>query len=345
MRDVYEVLGVARDASPDEIKKAYRKLAVKYHPDKNPGDKAAEEKFKEVSLAYEVLSDPAKREEYDRRGQRGYEQAHEGAFSPEDVSVEDILGRYGDIFGSFFGPQFHQRQPAARRGHDLETELRVDFRTAALGGKVEVTLGGGRPCPRCEGRGTKGTERSCGTCGGSGRVTRQAREEGQLFSVTSVCPDCGGSGLEPGSACAECNGSGVVSGDRRVTVSIPKGARDGQVLRLRGLGGPGTRGGPPGDLLLHLHVKPDPRFRREGRDLHVDADVPAPTAVLGGKVAVPTLEGTATVTVPPDTGAGGTLRLKGQGIDGGDLYVHVRITVPSPANEEQRELYRRLSGL
>jgi len=343
MKDVYEILGVARDATADQIKKAYRKLALQFHPDKTPGDKAAEEKFKEVTLAYEVLSDPKKREEYDQRGRRAYQQAHRREFSPEEISVEDILGRYGDLFGSLFGSRFHARRPAAQRGHDLETELRIDFRTAALGGKVDLSLGGGRPCPRCDGRGALGAEQPCGTCRGSGRVTRQAREEGQLFSVTNVCPDCGGSGLAPGSACPECRGSGVVAGDRRVTVTVPVGAQDGKVLRLRGLGGPGTRGGPPGDLLLHLHVAPDPRFRREGSDLHVDADVPAPTAVLGGKVEVPTLKGTASVTVPADTAAGRTLRLKGQGIAGGDLYVHVRITVPSPATEAQRALYRKLA--
>jgi molecular chaperone DnaJ len=305
-QDIYELLGVARDASADEIKKAYRKLALEFHPDKNPGDAKAEERFKEITLAYEILSDAGKREEYDQRGRRAYQADHTADFSAEDISIEDILGRHGDLFGSLFGSRFHARRPAAQRG------------------------------PRCEGRGTAGSATACTTCKGSGRVTHQAGERGQFFSVTDICSNCGGSGLAPGSACAECAGSGVVKGDRRLTVTIPQGASDGQVLRLRGLGGPGTRGGPAGDLLLHLQVAADPRFRREGNDLHTDVDVPASTAVLGGKVAVETLKGEASVTIPADTGAAAKLRLKGQGIDGADLYVHVRITVPTPANEAQR---------
>ncbi|MHC4451065.1 MAG: DnaJ C-terminal domain-containing protein [Planctomycetota bacterium] len=344
-QDIYEILGVARDASADEIKKAYRKLALEFHPDKNPGDAKAEARFKEITLAYEILSDAGKREEYDQRGRRAYQADHTADFSAEDISIEDILGRHGDLFGSLFGSRFHERRPVAQRGHDLESNLAIDFRTAATGGKVELTLGGGRSCPRCEGRGTAGSATACTTCQGSGRITRQAGERGQFFSVTDICADCGGSGLAPGSACAECAGSGVVKGDRRLTVTIPQGARDGQVLRLRGLGGPGTRGGPAGDLLLRLQVAADPHFRREGNDLHTDVDVPASVAVLGGKVAVETLQGEASVTVPADTGAGAKLRLKGQGIDGGDFYVHVRITVPTPATEAQRELYRRLADL
>ncbi|MHC4940204.1 MAG: DnaJ C-terminal domain-containing protein [Planctomycetota bacterium] len=341
-RDIYEVLGVTRESSDNEIKKAYRKLALQYHPDKNPGDKTAEERFKEVTLAYEILSDPKKREEYDQRGRRAYQAEHTAEF--DEFSVKDILGRHGDLFGSIFGSRFHAQRPVAQRGHDLESGIEIDFRMAALGGKVELKLGGGRACPKCNGSGSAGTEIRCATCRGSGRVTQQAGEEGQFFSITNICPDCGGSGLEPGSACDECLGSGIVQGDRQLTVTIPAGSDDGQILRLRGLGGPGTRGGPAGDLLLHLKVRPDPRFRREGKDLHVDADVPAPVAVLGGKVTVPTLKGEATVTVPANSGAGGKLRLKGQGA-GGDLYVHVRITVPTPASEAQKELYRKLAEL
>ncbi len=344
-KDLYEVLGVARDASPEEIKRVYRRLALQYHPDKNPGDKQAEERFKEITLAYEVLSDVEKRTEYDERGRRGFEAAHAGEYDWQDISVEEILGRHSDLFSSLFGRGFHARRPAEQRGHDLESELRIDFRTAALGGKVELTLGGGKPCADCNGKGTLGAERRCSRCGGSGRITQRTAEEGQLFSVTSSCPDCGGSGLDPGAACDACGGTGVVAGERRVTVTIPAGSRDDQTLRLRSLGGPGFRGGAPGDLLLHIRVEPDPRFRREGNDLHVDADVPAPVAVLGGKVSVPTLNGEATVTVPEGTSAGNKLRLKGEGVANGDLLVHVRVTVPRKPTDEERDLYRRLAEL
>jgi len=342
-RDLYEILGVARDAETDDIKKAYRKLALQYHPDKNPDDKQAEERFKEVTTAYEILSDEQKRAEYDEQGRGGFERTHAADF--EDISVEDILGRHADLFGSLFGSRFHARRPVARRGHDLESEITLDFMTAARGGKVELTLGGGKPCAKCSGSGRSGPEVKCATCGGGGHITRQHRQQGQLFSTTTACPDCGGVGLAPGSACGVCSGSGIVAGEHRVTVTIPAGAGDATSLRLRGLGGPGLRGGPPGDLLLRLRVAPDQRFRREGDDLHVDVDVPAAVAVLGGKVSVPTLDGNATVTVPEGTSTGGKLRLKGMGIKQGDLYAHVRIKVPSAPTDEQKKLYRRLADL
>ena len=342
-RDLYEILGVARDASVEEIKQAYRKLALRYHPDKNPGDKQAEERFKEVTTAYEILSDEKKRAEYDEQGRGGFERTHSGDFA--DIEVEEILGRHADLFGSLFGSQFHARRPVAQRGHDLESEITLDFPTAARGGKVELTLGGGKPCAKCNGGGRRGPEVGCATCGGSGRVTQQHRQQGQLFSMTHACPDCGGSGLAPGSACPDCSGTGIVAGERRVTVTIPAGAGDSTSLRLRGLGGPGLRGGPPGDLLLRLRVAPDKRFRREGDDLHVEVEVPAPVAVLGGKVMVPTLDGKATVTVPEGTSSGGKLRLKGMGIKQGDLYAHVRVKVPSAPTDEQKKLYRRLADL
>ena len=345
MRDFYEALGVSKEATAAEIKKAYRKLAVKYHPDKNPDDKSAETRFKEVAVAYETLSDTEKRKEYDERGSRGDQAAYAHDSQYADVDIEDILRRHGDVFGSMFGSRFHARRPVAQRGSDLETDITLDFLTAAKGGKIELVLGGGRPCTACNGHGAVGTEVACDTCGGGGRVTQQAQERGQMFSVTGVCPDCAGSGLAPGSACRDCAGRGVVQGDRRVTVSIPAGARDGQTLRLRGLGSPGTRGGAAGDLMLRIQVTPDARFRRDGDDVHVDVDVPAPLAVLGGKVDVPTLGGTASVTVPPGTSSGGKLRLKGLGIGKGDLYAHVRVSVPSTPSTEQQELYRQLADL
>jgi molecular chaperone DnaJ len=338
MRDFYEVLGVARDAEPEAIKKAYRRLALRYHPDKNPGDKEAEERFKEAAAAYEVLSDPQRREAYDRKGEAAFEPAE------FDFSVDDILGRHGDLFASLFGRDFHRRAPRAR-GHDVRTTLAVDFRTAALGGKVELGVQGERPCVSCGGTGSKGSPAACASCQGRGRVTHQAREQGQLFSITSSCPACGGSGLDPASACATCHGTGLDLGVRTLTVTIPEGADTGATLRLKGQGAPGIRGGPAGDLFIELKVRPDPHFRREGDDIHSDAEVPAPMAVLGGSIEVPTLRGASTVRVPPGVSTGSVLRLRHQGVRKGDHLVHVRVAVPRHPTEEQKDLYRRLHEL
>ena len=341
-RNPYEVLGVAKDASADDIKKAYRKLALQFHPDKNPDDDDAEARFKEAAAAYEILSDEQKRAEFDRGG-REPETFH-GA---EGMSMEDILGRYGDLFGSAFGQQFHAQRPVAQRGGDVEATLTIDFLTAARGGKVSFGLDGVKACGSCSGSGLRAnaTSSACKTCGGGGRVTEQAPEHGQFFSTTRACPTCAGSGLDPAAACPACRGVGRVRGSRQIDVAVPEGATDGQRLRLKGMGEPGTRGGPGGDLYLLLHIEPSSRFERKGDDVIVTVDVDAPVAVIGGKVSVPTLRGTADVTIPPATGAGSLLRLKGQGIRKGDLHVRVRITVPEQPSEAERELYGQLRDL
>jgi molecular chaperone DnaJ len=341
-KDLYEILGVSREASADEIKRAYRKLAFKCHPDKNPGDKQAEERFKEASLAYDVLSDPAKRAEYDRTGFQAYRAAHGPDFDAGAFSVDDILGRYGDVFGDLFGRAFHAGRPASRPGFVTEAVLDVDFRTAALGGKVDVTLSGEMPCAGCGGTGTKGPAVACPVCKGSGRVTRRASGKAQFFSITSACGNCGGSGLDPKAACPQCHGAGATAGQRRVAVTVPEGTPDGAVLRLRGMGAPGARGGTAGDLLLHVQVRPDAEFSRRGDDIYSEVDVPAPIGVLGGKVRVRTLRGETTVKVPAGTSSGARLRLRGQGIRSGDHLVRVRIAVPTQPTDEERELYRRL---
>jgi molecular chaperone DnaJ len=340
-RDFYEVLGLARNAPVDEIKKAYRRLALENHPDKNPGNKEAEERFKEAAAAYEVLSDPNRRAEYDRRGRAAFEQAHGAEF---DFSVDDILGRHADLFESLFGRSYHAG-PQVARGHDIHAALEVDLRTAALGGNVELTLEGERACPGCGGAGSKGDAKSCRACQGRGRVTRQAAERGQFFSMTTPCPACGGSGLDPAAACPDCRGTGVGRGTRTVQVTVPEGAADGSTLRLEGLGAPGVRGGPSGDLFLRLRVKRDPSLRREGNDIHSDVDVPAYTAVLGGSAEVRTLRGVSSVRIPPGVSTGSVLRLRGQGVRAGDHLVHVRVAVPHEATDEEKDLYRRLREL
>jgi len=284
-QNLYERLGVAEDASEKDIRSAYKKLAIKFHPDKNPGDAAAEERFKELTQAYEVLTDAKKRQAYDAKLRGGFQGGFEdlqdmfGGFS---VNIEDILGRHGDLFGGF-GVPFHARR-VQRRGHDVEAELKVDFRTAAKGGSMEVSL----------------------------RLPVPGSPQGEV---------------------------------KHVTINVPAGSADGTSLRLRGLGQAGRGGGPAGDLILRLRVPEDRRFKRQGRNLTVALSVPIATAALGGKAVVPTLDGEATVTVPPGTSSGAKLRLKGLGIQGGDLFARVQIHVPKELTDAQRTLFEQLRDL
>ena len=284
-KNLYEVLGVASDASDKEIRAAYRKLAIKYHPDKNPDDAAAEARFKEFTQAYDVLSDKQKRQAYDQRLQGGYGGGFEGLddlFGGFSFNIEDILGRHGDLFGGR-GVPFHARH-VQRRGGDVEAELKVDFRTAAKGGKVDVTL----------------------------RIPSPRNPQGDIKSLA---------------------------------VTVPEGVTDGTPMRLRGLGQAGAGGGPAGDLILRIRVAQHPSFTRRGNDVIVDMPVPAPIAVLGGKTPVETLGGEATVTVPAGASSGTLMRLKGQGIKGGDLLARIQVTVPKKPSDEERALYEQLRDL
>jgi molecular chaperone DnaJ len=354
MKRHYETLGVRSSATPEEIKKAFRILALKFHPDRNHGDKKAEEKFKELAGAYEILSDPQKRREYDDAG-AGHAPAGAGPREPsgpggptpfasdvESMSMDEILRRFGDIFGGEFGERIHSSGGAARPGHDAEVELEVDFRTAARGGKVSVSLFGAVPCLRCGGRGAIGDAPECSTCRGRGRVTAQSRDKGQFFTVTRPCSACHGSGVDPSRECPECRGEGTVERARKLNITIPAGTGDAAILRLRGLGGAGTGGGPAGDLLVHVRVRPDPAFRREGNDVHSEVPVPVATAALGGKVPLQILRGRANLTIPPGTSSGVQLRLRGQGICGGDHVAQVMVTVPGSLTPRQRELFEEL---
>jgi molecular chaperone DnaJ len=355
MRDPYEILGIRKSATPEEIKKAYRGLAVKFHPDKNPGNREAEEKFKELAGAYEILSDPEKRREYDDAVADGASSgasprgpSRPGRPSPfesgvESMSVEEILRRFGDIFGGEFGEELHRSRGGARPGHDAEVELNVDFRTAALGGKVSVSLSGAVPCSHCGGRGATGDNPACRTCRGSGRVTVQSRDKGEFFTVTRACSQCHGTGVDPSMVCPECHGEGTVERTRKLNITIPEGTESGTILRLGGLGGAGTAGGLPGDLLVSVLARPDPVFRREGNDVHAEVQVPMATAALGGQVLLQTLRGRVNLTIPPGTSSGAEFRLRGQGVRGGDHIARVMVTVPEKLNPRQRELLEELA--
>lgn len=347
MADYYEILGVPRAAGLEQIKKAYRRKAVQYHPDKNPGDKKAEERFKELSEAYAVLADAEKRREYDAAlaGGRTWEAAPGGAAGGQDWSVEDFLRQFGDIFGGDFGASFHRARSAARPGLNAEATLAVDFRTAALGGRIRISLPGEVACDACGGSGARGAAKACSVCRGSGRLTGRSERAGQFFSVTRPCPTCHGTGLAPGETCSQCHGVGTTARQRDITVTIPEATRDGATLRLKGLGEAGRGGGPAGDLLVHVSVAPDPDFRLEGDTIHSQVSVPATTAVLGGKVPVRTLRDQVMLTIPPGTSSGASLRLKHQGIAGGDHVAHVQVVVPSQLSPRERELWEELARL
>jgi molecular chaperone DnaJ len=344
-KDYYQILGVSRDASQEEIKRAYRRLAMKYHPDKNPGDKEAEERFKEISEAYQVLSDPEKRRIYDQQGSRGLEDIGFTAFT----DLNDIFSSFGDIFSDLFGPRFYREERAApRRGADLRYEVTIPFMDAALGGRKEIRLQRSEPCSSCGGTGVRGgASATCPTCRGTGFVTQQSRQQGGFFSISTPCPTCGGTGRS-GEPCPTCGGTGGVKRTRAITVRIPAGVEDGTVLRLKGEGEAGRNGGPPGDLYVVIHVMGHPEFKREGLNIISDIRVPFTTAALGGEMTVETIHGRAKLRIPPGTQSGQMLRLAGMGIraeDGrrGDHLARVMITVPKKPSGRQMELLQELA--
>jgi len=349
MKDYYAILGIPHTATEAEMKKAYRSLALKYHPDRAPGDKSAEAKFKELSAAYGVLSNPEKRREYDdalagRRAAVDSEGGSAAGGGIETWTIDEILRQFGGIFDGEFGEQLHRSRGGARPGYDAETSLEIDLRTAALGDKVAVSLDGELTCTRCGGRGTEGEKASCPVCRGTGRSTAQARQAQQFFTVTRPCATCRGSGVDPTKQCPDCHGAGLLNRKRTINIAIPEGVEDGSVLRLKGLGGAGTGGAPSGDLLVKVQVKPDPEFRREGSDIHSDIEVPVHVAALGGKVPMNTVRGSVKVNVPAGSPSGSLLRLRGRGIHGGDHVARVMVTVPRRLSARQRELFEQLAA-
>ena len=367
-RDYYEVLGVAKTASADEIKSAYRKLAMKYHPDRNPGDKAAEEKFKEAAEAYDVLHDPEKRQRYDQFGHQAF-QGGAGGYGPGGMNMDDIFSMFGDIFGGrgggfsggfggfeemFGGGRRQQRRAdpnGPRRGDDMTSRLEIDFDEAIFGSERELELTLPEQCSECGGTGAAAGSRrvTCKTCGGAGVVIGGSG----FFQVRQTCPTCGGEGSVLEKPCRKCRGTGHVSAPRKIALKIPAGVDDGSRLRLAGKGGGGLRGGENGDLYVQLSVRESDIFEREGQYLGVDIPVSPVLAALGGTVSVPTPEGEAQLKIPAGTPNGKVFRLRGKGVPSlrggpaGDLDARIVFEVPANLDRKQRaalEEFQKLSS-
>jgi molecular chaperone DnaJ len=352
-RDYYEILGVPKNASEEEIKKAYRKLAMKYHPDRNEGDKNAEGKFKEAKEAYEMLSDASKRAAYDQFGHAGVDPNMRGGFGPGGAGAEGF-GGFAEAFGDIFGDIFGQGRPGGPgggrrqvyRGADLSYAMEVTLEEAATGKEAQIRIPSWEGCETCHGSGAKpGTQaKTCTTCNGAGVV--QMRQG--FFSVQQTCPHCRGTGKIIPEPCPTCHGQGRVKKQKTLEVKIPAGIDDGMRIRSAGNGEPGTNGGPPGDLYIEIRLKKHPVFTRDGDDLHCVVPIPVTRAALGGEIEVPTLGGKAAIDIPEGTQAGKQFRLRGKGIKGvrssypGDLYCHVAVETPVRLTEHQRKLMKEL---
>ncbi len=343
-RDYYEVLEVARDASAKDIKTAYRKLAMQYHPDRNPGDDVAEANFKDAAEAYEVLADDDKRATYDRFGHEGL---RSGAGSASYRSVDEIFEQFGDIFGDFFGFGGGGGGNRAARGVDLRMDLELEFEEAVFGTSRDIVVPRHVGCGDCEGSGAApGTSRvPCHTCHGRGQVHHAQG----FFTLTSTCPKCQGRGSIVETPCPTCSGAGLVREERSVHVAIPAGVDDGTRLRLRGEGESSQGGGARGDLYVFLRVRPSDRFEREGSDLHFRAPISFVQAALGCQLTIPTLEGTEVATVPPGTQTGDQIVMRERGVPRvnrgarGNLFIHFFVEIPRELSERQRELLQEFA--
>ncbi|MCC8156856.1 MAG: molecular chaperone DnaJ [Oscillospiraceae bacterium] len=354
-RDYYEVLGLQKGASDDEIKKAYRKLAKQYHPDLHPGDKTCEERFKEIGEAYEVLSDADKKARYDQFGHAAFDP--NAGYGGDGGGFGDF-GDLSDILNSFFGGGFGGfgggnggRRSAAQKGENLRVRLSIAFEDAAFGCKREITVPRIEDCETCGGNGcAKGSSpETCSECGGSGSVRTQQRTPFGMMASTSPCRKCGGTGQIVNNPCPDCSGKGKVRRQRTISVNIPAGIDDGQTISLRGQGHAGYLGGPAGDLLITVSVKAHPLFEREGYDVLLEMPITFSQAALGAEIEVPTLDGKVKYTIPEGTQTGTTFRLKGKGIQRlnsssrGDQYITVVVETPKNMSREQKELLRRFA--
>jgi molecular chaperone DnaJ len=344
-RDYYEILGISREASDQEIKSSYRKMALKYHPDKNPGDKNAEEMFKEAAEAYSVLSDPEKRSRYDRFGHSGLQ----GGFSGFDPAT---FGDFGDILGDLFGfgDIFGgRRRGGPERGADLRYDLKISFREAAFGLKTKVKIPRNETCEECSGRGTaKGKQAvTCMVCRGTGQV----RYQQGFFSISRTCNQCNGSGRIIKDPCQSCQGRGIVRREKVLEVKIPAGVDNGVRLRIQAEGEAGSLGGPPGDLYVVIFVEEHPFFQRQGNNIYCQIPIGLTQAVLGAELTVPTLEGEDKLKLPEGTQSGTVFRLRNKGIVSlgergrGDQFVTVNVVIPSKLNKEQRHLFEQLAKI
>ncbi len=358
-RDYYEILGVPRNATEEEIKRAYRKKAIEYHPDKNPGDKAAEEKFKEAAEAYEVLRDPEKRAVYDRYGHEGLNRGAGGATSFEGMSMEDILRHFGfgdDIFSEFFGGRrsggFGNRR-GAERGSNLRIKVKMTLEEIATGVHKKIKVRKLVRCTACNGTGARNSSDIdlCGTCRGSGVVGRITQTPFGAMQTTTTCPACNGTGQTIRATCPSCKGEGRVMADDLIEVDIPAGVHEGIQLSLSGKGNAGLRGGPNGDLIINIEEIPHESFTREGRNILYELFLNIADAALGAQMEVPTLEGRARIKIPAGTQSGKIFRLRGKGLpalngsERGDLLIHVNIWTPKKLTDEERRLLEQLRNM
>ncbi len=358
-RDYYEILGLTKGASADEIKKAYRKVAMQYHPDRNPGDKAAEEKFKEAAEAYEVLSDADKRAQYDRYGHAGVSGNGRGGFGGGGMNMDDIFSQFGDIFGddifgSFFGGQQRGRGGARARGvrgSNLRVKLKLTYEEIARGVTKNIKVKKYVTCQTCGGNGAKdkGSVQTCQTCGGSGQVRRvQSTFLGQMQTVTT-CPTCNGEGSTVTAKCTACKGDGRVYAEETVSIDIPAGVQEGMQLTVSGRGNAGERGGPSGDLIILIEEETHKELQRDGLNVAYDLHISFPEAVFGTQVEVPTIDGRAKIKIPAGTQSGRIFRLKGKGFpavnsyEKGDQLIHVSVWTPQHLSADEKAALEKLA--
>lgn len=354
-RDYYEVLGVAKDASADDLKKAYRRLAKENHPDLHPGDKACEERFKEVNEAYEILSDEDKRAKYDQYGHAAFDPSQ--GFGGAGFGGFGDFGDLGDIFSSFFGGGFggsgqRSNPNAPRRGENIRASVNISFEEAAFGCKKDVTVGRIEQCPDCHGNGCAPgtTPEVCPECKGKGTVVQAQRTPFGMMQSQSPCQKCRGTGKIIHQPCKSCKGMGRIRQAHKINVSIPAGIDDGQAVSLRGQGNAGANGGPAGDLLVSVIVRPHARFERDGNSVLLMQDISFAQAALGAEIQVPTLDGDVKLTIPEGTQPGDVFRMRGRGVPylrgsgRGDQFVTVRLVVPKNLSNGQKELLRQFAG-
>ena len=358
-RDFYEILGVSKTASQDEIKKAYRKVAMQHHPDRNPGDKSAEDKFKEAAEAYEVLNDADKKSQYDRFGHNAFASGR-GGFNGGGMNMDDIFSQFGDIFGedgfsSFFGGGGRKSsggQGRGSRGSNLRVKLKMNFEEIAKGANKTIKVKKHVKCTTCHGSGAKDKSsiQTCGTCQGNGQVRRvQNTFLGQMQTVTT-CPDCNGEGTTVTAKCTNCKGEGRVYGEETVNIDIPAGVQEGMQLSINGKGNAGERGGTPGDLIVLVEEESHPHLQRDGLNVAFELYITFPDAVFGTQVEVPTIDGRAKIKIPPGTQSGKIFRLKGKGFphvnsyEKGDQLIHVNIWTPQNVSPEEKAMLDKMNN-